>query len=226
VRPTHVTCSCLAAPGYFAPVGYVSYGPVVVRGQLARLQRERVGDEVVLVVATSASAEACSEALTARERAVLTLVPEGLTDREAAARLGIRPSTVRTHVEHARDKLGAKKRGAGGDAGAGAGAVGMIGRPGPLPGRAGDTRLSAPTRLSGLRENTSIASVSPADWSASAPRSSAPALGRRRANNARTEWSAPTPSRCRGSVFAHRQARIRRRRYRAPSGSDRAGAPS
>ncbi len=83
---------------------------VVVRGQLARMQCERVGDEVVLVVATSASAEACSEALTARERAVLTLVAEGLTDREAAARLGIRPSTVRTHVEHARDKLGAKTR--------------------------------------------------------------------------------------------------------------------
>ena len=82
----------------------------VVRGQLSRIQCERVGDEVVVVVVTSASADASSEALTARERAVLTLVAEGMTDREAAAALGIRPSTVRTHVEHARDKLGAKTR--------------------------------------------------------------------------------------------------------------------
>jgi DNA-binding CsgD family transcriptional regulator len=48
--------------------------------------------------------------LTPREREVLALVAEGLTTAEIARLLGLSFPTVRTHVEHAREKLGAKTR--------------------------------------------------------------------------------------------------------------------
>jgi len=44
--------------------------------------------------------------LTRRERQVLGLMAEGLTVRQAAQRLGLRPGTVRTHVEHLTEALG------------------------------------------------------------------------------------------------------------------------
>ena len=44
--------------------------------------------------------------LTRRERQVLGLMAEGLTVRQAAQRLGLRPGTVRTHVEHLTESLG------------------------------------------------------------------------------------------------------------------------
>ncbi len=81
-----------------------------VRGRLARLACEWVGGEVVVVVTLDADTNGAYEPLTARERAVLALVGEGLTDRLASVRLGISRSTVRTHVEHARDKLGVTTR--------------------------------------------------------------------------------------------------------------------
>jgi len=45
-----------------------------------------------------------------REAEVLRLVSEGLTNQRIARRLGIQFSTVRTHVEHARQKLGCTTR--------------------------------------------------------------------------------------------------------------------
>ena len=53
--------------------------------------------------------EACAQ-LTPREREVLEQVALGHTTDRIARRLGIRPATVRTHVEHARDKLGCATR--------------------------------------------------------------------------------------------------------------------
>jgi two-component system, NarL family, nitrate/nitrite response regulator NarL len=44
--------------------------------------------------------------LTRREQQVLGLMAEGLTVRQAAQRLGLRPGTVRTHVEHLTESLG------------------------------------------------------------------------------------------------------------------------
>lgn len=44
--------------------------------------------------------------LTRRERQVLALIAEGLTVRQAAQRLGLKPGTVRTHVEHLTESLG------------------------------------------------------------------------------------------------------------------------
>ncbi len=48
--------------------------------------------------------------LTSREREVLSLVRQGLTNREIAHRLGITSGTVRSHLEHAFAKLGVGTR--------------------------------------------------------------------------------------------------------------------
>ena len=48
--------------------------------------------------------------LTDRERETVTLVAEGLTNDEIAARLAISPATARTHVGRAMVKLGARDR--------------------------------------------------------------------------------------------------------------------
>jgi DNA-binding CsgD family transcriptional regulator len=50
-------------------------------------------------------------ALTNREREVLTLLALGDTGEQIARQLFISPETVRTHVQHARHKLGATTRG-------------------------------------------------------------------------------------------------------------------
>jgi PAS domain S-box-containing protein len=49
-------------------------------------------------------------ALSAREREIVRLVAEGKTGPEIADELGIAHDTVRTHVRHAMDKLGARSR--------------------------------------------------------------------------------------------------------------------
>ena len=48
--------------------------------------------------------------LTRREREVLTLLAEGLPQREIARRLVITPKTVGSHIEHILEKLGAHSR--------------------------------------------------------------------------------------------------------------------
>jgi PAS domain S-box-containing protein len=50
------------------------------------------------------------EHLTPREAEVLQLLARGLNGSRVAARLGIAPETVRTHVRNAMDKLGARTR--------------------------------------------------------------------------------------------------------------------
>ena len=50
------------------------------------------------------------EALTEREREVVALVGEGLTNDEIAARLVLSPATAKTHVSRAMVKVGARDR--------------------------------------------------------------------------------------------------------------------
>jgi DNA-binding NarL/FixJ family response regulator len=59
---------------------------------LARLTTEKIG------------------VLSPREREVLDLLAQGLTGEDVAARLGLSPETVRTHVRNAMDKLEAHTR--------------------------------------------------------------------------------------------------------------------
>lgn len=51
-----------------------------------------------------------STVLTDREREVLALAAEGLTNKQISARLCISAATVRTHLEHIYDKLGVRTR--------------------------------------------------------------------------------------------------------------------
>lgn len=81
-----------------------------VRDRLCGVCCSRVGDEVVVVLRVGAVLAAGAETLTAREREVLTRVAVGEPSAKIARRLGLHPSTVRTHVERARQKLGARSR--------------------------------------------------------------------------------------------------------------------
>lgn len=60
-----------------------------------------------------------SQALTDREREILRLVAEGLTDVQIGERLVLSPHTVHRHVANARIKLGVRSRGAAAAAAAG-----------------------------------------------------------------------------------------------------------
>jgi DNA-binding CsgD family transcriptional regulator len=81
-----------------------------IRGRWAQLVCSPMGSQHVVAVRPEAQATPASILLTDREREVLEHVAEGLTTREIARQLEIRPATVRTHVEHAREKLGARTR--------------------------------------------------------------------------------------------------------------------
>jgi DNA-binding NarL/FixJ family response regulator len=50
------------------------------------------------------------ESLTPRERQILTLMAEGLDNRDIARRLGVSYATVRSHVRHLLSKLGARSK--------------------------------------------------------------------------------------------------------------------
>ncbi|MEQ1571323.1 MAG: helix-turn-helix transcriptional regulator [Myxococcota bacterium] len=80
---------------------------VEIRGRSCRLVCQPMGaGAVVTVVAGGDSAGR----LTAREREVLELVAQGYETDEIAALLGVTGTTVRTHVERSRGKLGARTR--------------------------------------------------------------------------------------------------------------------
>lgn len=83
---------------------------------LARADRDFTARECdLLALLRPHLQDACRRArvsalLTRREREVLSLVADGLTNREIGRRLGISPGTVRIHLEHAFPKLGVRSR--------------------------------------------------------------------------------------------------------------------
>jgi ATP/maltotriose-dependent transcriptional regulator MalT len=63
-----------------------------------------------LILVERGAAAVSADRLTEREREILTLVDEGLSNAEIAARLWISPATVRTHLENVYAKLGVRSR--------------------------------------------------------------------------------------------------------------------
>ena len=91
-------------------------GPPVERrgtledGRRATVTCGRLGRDVLVnVTDISERGDAC-DMLTPREIEVLRLVAEGLTNRLVGRRLALRPATVRTHMEHVREKLAVRTR--------------------------------------------------------------------------------------------------------------------
>ncbi|GAA4256866.1 response regulator transcription factor [Dactylosporangium darangshiense] len=80
----------------------------VLLGAVRRVHAGEVVVDSTLVDALLATpaVPAALAALSAREREVLALMAEGLTDRGIAERLTLSPRTVGTHVQHIFDRLG------------------------------------------------------------------------------------------------------------------------
>lgn len=102
------TCAAALARG---EAGFAGKIRASVRGRACTMQCHSVGDEVVVVLQRRPGAEGPPvDRLTARQVEVMRLVAEGLTNRAIALRLGLRPCTVRTHIEQSLSRLGAKSR--------------------------------------------------------------------------------------------------------------------
>lgn len=67
------------------------------------------GQDPVRAIARRRSLDAV-DALTARERQVLTSLSDGMSTSEVATCLGVSPATVKSHVSHALAKLGVRNR--------------------------------------------------------------------------------------------------------------------
>ena len=81
--------------------GEALLAPRITRRLIAQFTAERVATQV---------AEDRLAVLTQREREVLALVGEGLSNDEIGAELFLSPATARTHVSHSMAKLGARDR--------------------------------------------------------------------------------------------------------------------
>ncbi len=84
-------------------------GLVKIRGESCRLLCSEVdGTRVIAMIPTAGPAD--GPELSEREREVLVLVARGFTSHVIGRRLGVATSTIRTHVEHIRTKLGVRTR--------------------------------------------------------------------------------------------------------------------
>ena len=81
--------------------------PLVIRGEDRMLIVEADQDASALMLSER---PAVAEQLTPREREIMLCVAGGLSNAEIARRLWIAPSTVRKHLEHIFDKVGARSR--------------------------------------------------------------------------------------------------------------------
>lgn len=85
------------------------HGLVRVREQGCRLLCSEVAGSRVIAMVPSDNGGGEPD-LSEREREVLVLVARGYTSEAIGRRLGVATSTVRTHVEHIREKLGVRTR--------------------------------------------------------------------------------------------------------------------
>lgn len=74
-----------------------------------RITRRLIGQFTAKRIATRAGEDRLA-VLTQREREVVALVGQGLSNEEIGAELFLSPATARTHVSHAMGKLGARDR--------------------------------------------------------------------------------------------------------------------
>jgi DNA-binding NarL/FixJ family response regulator len=88
-----------------AAVHTVAAGDALLSPAITRTVIDRAGAQT-----TTAEASAELEELTPREREVLALVAQGLSNGEIASTLVIEESTVKTHVKHVLAKLGLRDR--------------------------------------------------------------------------------------------------------------------
>ena len=79
-------------------------------GTLAPRQVEQAESALRLVVDVSGARPVVIDQLTAREEAVLELLPTGLSAREIGDELGISRDTVKTHTKRIYQKLGVSSR--------------------------------------------------------------------------------------------------------------------
>jgi DNA-binding CsgD family transcriptional regulator len=101
-------CEARCVPG-FAEGEQRDSGIVRVRGQSCRLVCSEVGGARVVGILPIRASGTVSD-LTDREREVLVLIARGYTSGRIARRLEVATSTIRTHVEHIRAKLGVRTR--------------------------------------------------------------------------------------------------------------------
>lgn len=88
--------------------GNCDRGRVRIRGGWWRLACTGLGGHVVVQLLEAE--EVSLSALTPREREIVGWIGRGCTNKEIGRRLGIQPTTVRTHVERLLAKLGARTR--------------------------------------------------------------------------------------------------------------------
>jgi DNA-binding CsgD family transcriptional regulator len=114
-KAVHATDESGASPCdlcHHAPLGVSEQrdqSNVQVQGQAVDMICSGMGDQrVITLLALDSPPEGAS--LTQREREVLVLVARGLTTAKIAERLNLGYPTIRTHMEHIREKLGVKTR--------------------------------------------------------------------------------------------------------------------
>lgn len=101
--------ACLHAHPLTATRGLVADTEgALVQVQMMRTRSTRLADEPVALISLRHAGQPFG--LTARETVVLRHIADGACNREVAARLGVAPRTVATHVEHVLRKLGAETR--------------------------------------------------------------------------------------------------------------------
>jgi len=111
MKPQAITIALLAmgVAGFVNKTASSAVLEAAIRLVLAggRYVPERLAE---LVPGTGRSASAGPVRLTTRQREVITLVGEGLSNKEIARELGIAPSSVKTHLTAAQDLLGSANR--------------------------------------------------------------------------------------------------------------------